>query len=109
MLEVKNLNKSYNDTHVLKDISFEIKKGDRLAIIGKSGCGKSTLLRCINLIEQPDNGEIIFENKNIMDPNINKPEIRKKIGMVFQQFNLFENLTVLKNITLAPIKLYIMS
>ena len=109
MLEVKNLNKSYNDTHVLKDISFEIKKGDRLAIIGKSGCGKSTLLRCINLIEQPDNGEIIFENKNIMDPNINKPEIRKKIGMVFQQFNLFENLTVLKNITLAPIKLNIMS
>ena len=109
MLEVKELNKSYNETHVLKNISFEIKKGDRLAIIGKSGCGKSTLLRCINLIEQPDNGQIIFENKNIMDPNINKQEIRKKIGMVFQQFNLFENLTVLKNITLAPIKLNIMS
>ena len=109
MLEVKNLKKNYGKTKVLKKIDFKIEKGDRLAIIGPSGCGKSTLLRCINQIEKPSSGEIIFEGKNILDNNTDMTKIRRKIGMVFQQFNLFDNLTVINNITLAPIKLKIMS
>ena len=109
MLEVKNLKKNFGKTKVLKKIDFKIEKGDRLAIIGPSGCGKSTLLRCINQIENPSYGEIIFEGKNILDDNTDMTKVRRKIGMVFQQFNLFENLTVLNNITLAPIKLKIMS
>ena len=109
MLEVKKIKKSFGKTQVLKDINFQINKGDKLAIIGPSGCGKSTLLRCLNLIEKPNSGEIIFENKNILDSKTNLSEVRKKIGMVFQSFNLFENLSVINNITLAPIKLNIMS
>lgn len=109
MLEVKNLKKNYGKTKVLKKIDFKIEKGDRLAIIGPSGCGKSTLLRCINQIEKPSSGEIIFEGKNLLDNNTDMTKIRRKIGMVFQQFNLFDNLTVINNITLAPIKLKIMS
>ena len=108
MLEVKNLKKNFGKTKVLKKIDFKIEKGDRLAIIGQSGCGKSTILRCINQLEMPSSGEIIFEGKNILE-NTDMTKIRRKIGMVFQQFNLFENLTVLDNITLAPIKLKIMS
>ena len=108
MLEVKNLKKNFGKTKVLKKIDFKIEKGDRLAIIGPSGCGKSTILRCINQLEMPTSGEIIFEGKNILE-NTDMTKIRRKIGMVFQQFNLFENLTVLDNITLAPIKLKIMS
>ncbi|MBR3229204.1 MAG: amino acid ABC transporter ATP-binding protein [Bacilli bacterium] len=108
MLEVKNLKKNFGKTKVLKKIDFKIEKGDRLAIIGPSGCGKSTILRCINQLEVPSSGEIIFEGKNILE-NTDMTKIRRKIGMVFQQFNLFENLTVLDNITLAPIKLKIMS
>ena len=109
MLEVKNLKKYFGKTKVLKKIDFKIEKGDRLAIIGPSGCGKSTLLRCINQIEVPSSGEIIFEGNNILDNNTDMTKVRRKIGMVFQQFNLFENLTVLNNITLAPTKLKIMS
>lgn len=109
MLEVKNLKKNYGKTKVLKKIDFKIEKGDRLAIIGPSGCGKSTLLRCINQIEKPSSGEIIFEGKKLLDNNTDMTKIRRKIGMVFQQFNLFDNLTVINNITLAPIKLKIMS
>lgn len=108
MLEVKNLKKYFGKIKVLKKIDFKIEKGDRLAIIGPSGCGKSTILRCINQLEMPTSGEIIFEGKNILE-NTDMTKIRRKIGMVFQQFNLFENLTVLDNITLAPIKLKIMS
>ena len=108
MLEVKNLKKNFGKIKVLKKIDFKIEKGDRLAIIGPSGCGKSTILRCINQLEMPTSGEIIFEGKNILE-NTDMTKIRRKIGMVFQQFNLFENLTVLDNITLAPIKLKIMS
>ena len=108
MLEVKNLKKNFGKIKVLKKIDFKIEKGDRLAIIGPSGCGKSTILRCINQLEIPSSGEIIFEGKNILE-NTDMTKIRRKIGMVFQQFNLFENLTVLDNITLAPIKLKIMS
>ena len=109
MLEVKNLKKNYGKTKVLKKIDFKIEKGDRLAIIGPSGCGKSTLLRCIKQKKKPLSGEIIFEGKNILDNNTDMTKIRRKIGMVFQQFNLFDNLTVINNITLAPIKLKIMS
>ena len=108
MLEVKNLKKNFGKIKELKKIDFKIEKGDRLAIIGPSGCGKSTILRCINQLEMPSSGEIIFEGKNILE-NTDMTKIRRKIGMVFQQFNLFENLTVLDNITLAPIKLKIMS
>ena len=109
MLEVKNLKKNYGKTKVLKKINFKIEKGDRLAIIGPSGCGKSTLLRCINQIENPTSGMVIFEGENILGDYIDLTKVRRKIGMVFQQFNLFDNLSVLNNITLAPIKLKIMS
>ena len=109
MLEVKKLKKSFGKVNVLKGIDFKIEKGDRLAIIGPSGCGKSTLLRCLNLIEKPNSGDVIFEGTNLMDVNVNLSDVRRKIGMVFQQFNLFNNLTVLENIILAPVKLKIMS
>lgn len=109
MLKVKDLKKSFNKNEVLKGISFEIKKGDRLAIIGPSGCGKSTLLRCLNMIENPTSGQIVFNGVDITKKNTELSKVRKKIGMVFQQFNLFDNLTVLDNIILAPVKLKIMS
>lgn len=108
MLEVKNLKKSFGKVDVLKGIDLKVEKGDRIAIIGPSGCGKSTLLRCLNMIEKPTSGEIVFKNKNLMEIN-NLNKLRMKIGMVFQQFNLFPHLTVEKNITLAPIKLGLMS
>ena len=94
MIEIRNLNKYFNKLHVLKNISY--------TVIGPSGSGKSTLLRCMNLLEIPTNGEIIFEGENIQKTNINK--IRENMGMVFQHFNLFPHMTVLQNITLAPIK-----
>ena len=109
MLEVKNLNKSFGNKKVLKKINFNVKTGDRLAIIGPSGCGKSTCLRCLNLLEEPTNGEIIFKDKDILKNKSNLEEVRRHIGMVFQSFNLFDNLTVLENIILAPNKLNIMS
>lgn len=108
MLELKNIKKSFGEKEVLKDINLKVKKGDVLGIIGPSGCGKSTLLRCINLLEKPTEGEVIFEGDNLVD-NDNLEVIRRKIGMVFQQFNLFENMTVLDNIILAPTLLKIMS
>ena len=102
MIKIKNLNKYFGKHHVLKNISCNIKKGDVISIIGRSGSGKSTLLRCMNLLEIPTNGEIIFEDTNIQKTNINK--IRENMGMVFQHFNLFPHMTVLENITLGPIK-----
>lgn len=108
MLEIKNLKKKFGNNIVLNDISFKVNKGDIISIVGPSGSGKSTLLRCINLLEKPNKGEIIFEDKNLMDKKVNLSLIREKIGMVFQQFNLFPHLTVLDNITLAPVKLKIM-
>lgn len=102
MIEIKNLNKYFNKLHVLKNISYTVKKGNVISIIGPSGSGKSTLLRCMNLLEIPTNGEIIFEGENIQKANINK--IRENMGMVFQHFNLFPHMTVLQNITLSPIK-----
>ena len=109
MLEVKNVSKSFNNIVVFNNISFNLEKKDRLAIIGPSGCGKSTLLRCINKLEPPDTGSIVIDGIDILDKKTNLEEVRKKIGMVFQQFNLFENLTVIENVTLAPVKLGLMS
>ena len=107
MLEVKNLKKSFGKVDVLKGIDLKIEKGDRIAIIGPSGCGKSTFIRCLNMIEKPTSGEIIFKHKDIVTSD-DLYKVRQKIGMVFQQFNLFPHLTVEKNITLAPIKLGLM-
>lgn len=109
MLKVNNLNKSFNNKKILKNITFNVEKGDRLAIIGPSGCGKSTCLRCLNMLETPDSGDIIFDNINLMNNKNKLSEIRRHIGMVFQSFNLFLNLTVLENIILAPTKLKIMN
>ena len=109
MLEVSKLKKKFGKNIVLKEINLKIEKGDRLAIIGPSGCGKSTLLRCLNLLEVPDEGQIIFNNQDITKKDINLSEVRRKMGMVFQQFNLFPHLTVLENIMLAPVKLGVLT
>ena len=109
MLEVKNLKKKFGNKLVLKGIDLKVDNGDRIAIIGPSGCGKSTLLRCLNMIEVPSSGEVIFEGVDITSENINLYDTRKKIGMVFQQFNLFPHLTVEENIILAPVKLNMMT
>jgi len=108
MLEIKNLKKNFGNKKVLKGINLNIKKGEIIGIIGPSGCGKSTLLRCINLLEKPTSGSIIYEGDDLTD-NENLEVTRRKIGMVFQQFNLFNNMTVLDNIILAPVLLKIMS
>ena len=102
MLEIKNIKKSFNKLQVLKGISFNVLDGEVVSIIGPSGCGKSTLLRCINLLEKPSSGNIILDGVDITNKK-NLTEVRQKMGMVFQQFNLFPHLTVLENITLAPI------
>lgn len=109
MLEVKKLKKKFGKNEILKGIDLVIEKGDRVAIIGPSGCGKSTFLRCLNMIEPPTSGKVIFEGKDLTNPKTNLYLVREKIGMVFQQFNLFPHLTVLKNITLAPVKLGVLS
>lgn len=109
MLEVKGLKKKFGKNLVLKGIDLKVEKGDRIAIIGSSGCGKSTLLRCLNMIEKPTSGKIIFEDKDITLREIDLSFVRRKIGMVFQQFNLFPHLSVIDNITLAPVKLGILS
>lgn len=102
MIKVQNLNKSFNKNEVLKDINLEINKGEVVAIIGPSGSGKNTLLRCMNLLETPSNGKVIFEGKELTHKNINLSELRQKMGMVFQNFNLFPHKTVLENVILAP-------
>ncbi len=104
MIEVKNLNKDYGNLSVLKDINVNIEKGEVVVIIGPSGAGKSTFLRCLNLLETPTSGEIIFEDENVTKKGTDINKIREKMGMVFQQFNLFPNMKVIDNITLAPIK-----
>ena len=103
IIQVKNLTKKFGSLLVLDDISVDIMEGERVAIIGPSGGGKSTFLRCLNVLEDPTAGQIIFDGEDMTDLKININVCRQKIGMVFQQFNLFNNLTVLKNITLAPI------
>ena len=104
IIQVKHLTKRFGSLLVLDDISADIYEGDRIAIIGPSGGGKTTFLRCLNVLEDPTAGQIIFMGEDLTDLKININECRRNIGMVFQQFNLFNNLTVLKNITLAPIK-----
>ena len=103
MINVNNLHKYFGENEVLKGIDETINKGEVVVVIGPSGSGKSTFLRCLNLLELPTDGEIIFEGKNITDKNTNINEIREKMGMVFQQFNLFPHKTVLENLTIAPI------
>ena len=108
MISVKDLRKTFNGQEVLKGITTEIDKGEKVAIIGPSGSGKSTFLRCLNLLEEPTSGEIWFEDKLITDPSVDINKIREHMGMVFQSFNLFANKTVMENITLAPVKLGVM-
>ncbi len=105
LFTINNLTKTFKDNHVLRGINTEIKAGEVLVIIGPSGSGKSTFLRCLNLLEEPTDGEIYFEGNKINDKKCNVNELRQRMGMVFQQFNLFPHMTVKKNIMLAPMKL----
>lgn len=104
LIRVDHLKKAFGDHVVLKDISETIHKGEKVVIIGPSGSGKSTFLRCLNLLEEPTEGKIWFEDTEITDPNVDINAVRRQIGMVFQHFNLFPNMTVKKNITLAPVR-----
>ncbi|MGX7014579.1 amino acid ABC transporter ATP-binding protein [Vagococcus silagei] len=103
-VQIKNLEKTFGDHRVLKGIDIEIQKGEIVTIIGSSGSGKSTLLRCINLLETPTSGAILFKGENILDIQYNLPKYRAQVGMVFQQFNLFENHNVLSNCTVGQVK-----
>ena len=109
MIDVKNLSKSFGDNLVLDNISEHISPGEKVVIIGPSGSGKSTFLRCLNLLEEPDKGTITFDGKVITDPKADINAIRREMGMVFQHFNLFPNMTIRKNITLAPVQTKLMS
>ncbi|MBU3204801.1 amino acid ABC transporter ATP-binding protein [Clostridium algidicarnis] len=104
MIQIKNLTKDFGDNKVLKGVNEEIKKGEVVVVIGPSGSGKSTFLRCLNLLEIPTSGHIVFEGQDITDKKVDINKLREKMGMVFQQFNLFPHKTILDNITLAPIK-----
>ena len=106
MIDVKGLQKNYGDLQVLKGVDLTINKGDCVVLVGPSGCGKSTFLRCLNRLEEPDGGHVIFNGKEVTDHDID--HVRQKMGMVFQHFNLFPHLTVKKNITLAPVRLGLM-
>lgn len=105
IIEIKGLGKSYADLNVLKGVNLSIKKGEVIAVIGPSGSGKSTLLRCVNRLEEINKGDILFKGKSIIGNNYNINEVRQHIGMVFQHFNLFPHLSVIRNITLGPTKL----
>ena len=105
VISVKNLEKSFGKISVLRGIDYEIKKGEVICVIGPSGSGKSTFLRCLNLLEEPTGGQILFDGVDITDPKTNINLHRQKMGMVFQQFNLFPHMTILKNLTFAPVKL----
>ena len=105
MIDVKDLRKNFNQNEILKGISYHIDKGEKIAIIGPSGSGKSTFLRCINLLERPTSGQIFVDDEEITSPDANVNRIRQKMGMVFQHFNLFNNLNIMNNITLAPVRL----
>ena len=105
LIEVKGLQKSFGKNEVLKGVDADIRRGDVMVVIGPSGSGKSTFLRCLNLLETPTGGQIFFGGEEITDPKANVDRHRQKMGMVFQQFNLFPHMTVLKNMTLAPMKL----
>ena len=110
MIEVKNLEKSFGDLHILKGITTTIEKGEKVVIIGPSGSGKSTFLRCLNRLEQPTSGQILFEGRDLTRmPDKQLYAVREKMGLVFQHFHLFPHLTIRKNITLAPVKLGLMN
>ena len=109
MIDVKHLSKSFGDHLVLDDISEHVSPGENVVIIGPSGSGKSTFLRCLNLLEQPTAGTITFAGTEITDPKVNIDAMRRQMGMVFQHFNLFPNMTVRRNITLAPVQTKLMS
>ncbi len=109
MINIKNLHKSFGDNHVLKGIDEHVAKGEVVSVIGPSGSGKSTFLRCINLLEQPTQGDIFIDGQSITAKDACIDKLRQKVGMVFQNFNLFPHKTVLQNITLAPVKLELMS
>lgn len=104
ILKISHLSKSFGTHEVLRDIDFEVCKGDVVSIIGASGSGKSTMLRCINLLEEPGGGQILFHGEDITDPKMNVPAYRAKVGMVFQSFNLFNNMTVLDNCIIGQVK-----
>lgn len=105
MINVKDLTKTFGDNEVLKSINLTVNAGEVVVIIGPSGSGKSTILRCLNLLETPTSGEISFEGQNITSPNVNIDQLRQKMGMVFQNFNLFPHMSVLDNLTITPIKI----
>ncbi len=105
LIQVQHLEKSFGDLQVLKDINVDIYKGDVVCVIGPSGSGKSTFLRCLNRLEEPTAGKIFFENTDITDSKTDIDKHRQKMGMVFQQFNLFPHMTIMKNLTIAPMKL----
>ena len=109
MIDVKNLSKSFGDHLVLDDISEHISPGEKVVVIGPSGSGKSTFLRCLNLLETPTSGSITFQGTEITDPKTDINDLRRQMGMVFQHFNLFPNMTIRKNITLAPVQTKLMS
>ncbi len=104
ILSINNLCKSFNDNQVLKGINLDVNKGEVITLIGSSGSGKSTLLRCMNLLEQPDSGSIIYNNQDVLNDDVDIDSYRSELGMVFQHFNLFENLSTIDNLTIAPIK-----
>ena len=105
MIDVKDLHKSFGKTEVLKGITEHIDKGEKVVVIGPSGSGKSTFLRCLNMLETPTSGDIVFDGISMTDPKTDIDKMRQKMGMVFQHFNLFNNLTIMKNMTLAPVRL----
>lgn len=109
MIIVKDLHKKFEDNHVLRGVNYHIHPGEKIVVVGPSGSGKSTFLRCLNLLETPTSGEIWFDGQLITDPKINIDKVRQHMGMVFQNFNLFNNHTIMENITLAPVKLKLMN
>ncbi len=109
MIIVKDLHKEFEDNHVLQGINYHIHPGEKIVVVGPSGSGKSTFLRCLNLLEVPTSGEIWFDGQLITDHKVNIDKVRQHMGMVFQNFNLFNNHTIMENITLAPVKLKLMN
>jgi polar amino acid transport system ATP-binding protein len=109
VITVKDLHKKFEDNHVLRGVNYHIGQGEKIVVIGPSGSGKSTFLRCLNLLEMPTSGEIWFDGQLITDSKVNIDKVRQHMGMVFQNFNLFNNLSIMDNITLAPVKLKLMN
>ena len=108
MIIVKDLHKEFAGNHVLRGVNYHVHQGEKIVVVGPSGSGKSTFLRCLNLLETPTSGEIWFDGQKINGKNVNINQVRRHMGMVFQNFNLFNNLTIMDNITLAPVKLKLM-